>query len=133
MAKLNKVKSKKEQIVFPENVVRPVQAFLKVQLKQLENRRKSIKSEDPFEDPGRALDNAAIDTDAEEQFGHARSAAIGEQLERKMIQTRKALSRIKIGKYGICANCGDMIDTDRLVIYPEATLCVKCEKKKEKI
>ena len=57
---------------------------------------------------------------------------LSEELERKIIQTRKALTRIKIGKYGICEDCGEMIDTDRLMIYPEATLCAKCQKKREK-
>lgn len=131
MAKAKK-KSKKEQVRFPRQVVAPVGKFLKGQLKQLEARRKSIEGEDPFDIPGRTHDNAAVDTDAEEQFGHARVEAINEQLDRKIIQTRKALARIKIGKYGICSNCGNMIDTDRLMIYPEATLCVKCEKKNEK-
>jgi DnaK suppressor protein len=77
-------------------------------------------------------DNASPDTDAAEQFGHARVSAIKEQLDKKMIQTKKALARVKIGKYGICEDCGKMIDTDRLMIYPEATLCVKCETKREK-
>ena len=54
------------------------------------------------------------------------------QMERGIIQTRKALSRIKIGKYGICEDCGQMIDTDRLMIYPEATLCAKDARKREK-
>ena len=39
---------------------------------------------------------------------------------------------IKNKGYGICEDCGKMIDTDRLMIYPEATLCVSCEAKKEK-
>jgi len=38
---------------------------------------------------------------------------------------------IKIGKYGICEDCGQMIDTDRLIIYPETTLCAKDAAKRE--
>lgn len=125
-------KVKKNTVVFPRNLINPVVEFLSTQLKELEKRRKLIEKEDPFGVPGRATDNAAPDTDAEEQFGHARSSAIRRELDRKIIQTRKALSRARIGKYGICTNCGNMIDTDRLMIYPEATLCVKCESKREK-
>ena len=77
------------------------------------------------------IDNASPDTDAAEQFGHARASAIKEQLDRKIIQTKKALSMVKIGKYGICEDCAKMIDTDRLMIYPEATLCASCQKKRE--
>ena len=42
------------------------------------------------------------------------------------------MSRIKIGKYGLCERCAKFIDTDRLMILPESTLCVVCEKLKEK-
>ncbi|MBM3205879.1 conjugal transfer protein TraR, partial [Candidatus Shapirobacteria bacterium] len=58
--------------------------------------------------------------------------ALEGQINRKLIQIKKALSRLKIGKYGVCEKCGKMIDTDRLMIMPETTVCVKCEKKKEK-
>ncbi|KKQ45302.1 MAG: Transcriptional regulator, TraR/DksA family [Candidatus Woesebacteria bacterium GW2011_GWA1_37_8] len=119
-------------VAFPSKLVVPIGDFLQDKLAQLEKRKKQIEKEDPFEDSSRLMDNASPDADAEEQFGHARSAAIKEELDRKIIQTRKALTRIKIGKYGICEDCGEMIDTDRLIIYPEATLCAKCQKKREK-
>jgi len=83
-------------------------------------------------DESRVSDNASPDTDAAEQFGHARTSAIRDQLDRKIIQTKKALARVKIGNYGICEDCGEMIDTDRLMIYPEATLCANDAAKKEK-
>jgi DnaK suppressor protein len=98
----------------------------------LEKRKKDIESEDPFKDTSRIADNASPDADAAEQFGHARTTAIKEQLDRKIVQTKKAMTKVKLGTYGICENCGNMIDTDRLMIYPEATLCIKCEKKQEK-
>lgn len=117
---------------YPKDILTPVKGFLNDQLKNLKKRRKDIAESDPFEDVSRINDNASPDADAEEQFGHDRSVAVKEQLDRKIVQTRRALSRLKIGKYGVCENCGNMIDTDRLMIYPEATLCVTCEKKKEK-
>ena len=117
---------------FPTNVLAPVGKFLQDRLKFLETRKKEIAEEDPFKDASRLIDNASPDADAAEQFGHARTSAIKEQLDRRIIQTRKALSRVKIGRYGICEDCGQMIDTDRLVIYPEATLCAKCQAKREK-
>ncbi|MEK7497427.1 MAG: TraR/DksA C4-type zinc finger protein [Patescibacteria group bacterium] len=127
-----KVKVESKIPTFPMSLLIPIGSFLSGQLKKLEGNKKKITEEDPFANEARTGDNAAPDTEAEEQFGHARTLAIKEQLDRKIVQTRKALTRIKIGKYGICENCGKMIDTDRLVIFPEATLCVSCEKKKEK-
>ena len=109
----------------------PVGQFLQARLKLLERRKKVIEKDDPFKDPDRLLDNASPDTDAAEQFGHARTSAIKTELTKRIIQTRKALTRIKIGKYGLCEDCGKMIDTDRLMVMPEATLCALCGKKKE--
>lgn len=119
-------------ITFPGKLLSPVAKFLSDRLISLEKRRKEISREDPFKDSTRLIDNASPDADAYEQFGHARTVAIKEQLDRKIIQTRKALSRIKIGKYGICEDCGRMIDTDRLMVYPEATLCAEDQAKREK-
>jgi len=98
----------------------------------LERKKKAITEEDPFIDSRRISDNASPDTDMAEQIGHAKTKALENQINRKLIQIRKALTRIKIGKYGICERCGKMIDTDRLMIMPETTICVKCEKKKER-
>lgn len=125
-----KKEAPKEVIRFPMSVLRPVQGFLKGQLKTLEKQKKNLKEEDPFANQDRTEDNAALDTEAEEQFGHARTSALRNELDKRIIEVRKALTRIKIGKYGICENCGKMIDTDRLMVYPQATRCVSCEKKR---
>jgi len=125
-------KSKTTQVRFPASVLRPVGHFLQQRLANLQRHKKDIEEEDPFKDTGRLIDNASPDTDAAEQFGHARTSAIRNELTKRIIQTRKALSRVKIGKYGICDDCGQMIDTDRLMAYPEATLCAKDAAKREK-
>lgn len=130
MKKTNTTKA--ESLKFPSNILKPVGSFLADKLKVLEKRKKEIDREDPFKDSARTLDNASPDADAEEQFGHARTSALKSEIQRKIIQTRKALSRIKIGKYGICEDCGKIIDTDRLMVYPEATLCANDARKREK-
>jgi RNA polymerase-binding transcription factor DksA len=117
---------------FPDSIVAPVNGLLSGRLKTLEKRKKEISREDPFKDTERVNDNAAPDIEADEQFGHARTSALKSEIGRTIIQLRKALTRIKLGKYGICEECGQMIDTDRLMIYPEATLCTKDSRKREK-
>jgi len=128
--KLKKKDTTSQEIHFPATVLLPVSSFLQDQLKRLERQKRDLKEEDPFSNASRVDDNAALDTEAEEQFGHARTSAIRSELDKIIIQVRKALTRVKIGKYGICENCGKMIDTDRLMVYPEATRCVSCEKKR---
>lgn len=115
---------------FPFHILRPVKKELRKEEKQLIARKRALTKEDPFTDTSRLVDNAAIDTEAAEQAGHARVSAIKREIDRRLIQVRKALTRIKIGKYGICEKCGKMIDTDRLMVMPEATVCVKCKNEK---
>jgi len=119
-------------VKFPMSILRPIGEFLAREMKKLERRKKELSQTDPFADPGRLVDNASPDTDADEQFGHQKVTALQTQVDRRLIQIKKALARIKIGKYGICEVCGKMIDTDRLMIMPEVTICAECAKEKEK-
>ncbi|MEK7112423.1 MAG: TraR/DksA C4-type zinc finger protein [Patescibacteria group bacterium] len=128
----NKIEKKTDsKIAFPASVLSPVAKFLQARLALLKKRKKELGEEDPFKDTARIIDNASPDTEAAEQFGHARTSAIRQALTRKIIQTRTALARVRIGKYGICEDCGQMIDTDRLMVYPEATLCARDAAKRE--
>ncbi len=116
---------------FPADVLRPVKKFLHLEEKKLEQRKESLEKQDPFSNTARLTDNASPDADASEQFGHATNEALKKEVERKLIQVRKALTRIKIGKYGMCEKCGKMIDTDRLMVMPETTVCTECGKEKK--
>ncbi|MGB9911040.1 MAG: TraR/DksA C4-type zinc finger protein [Microgenomates group bacterium] len=119
------------RVKFPLSLLKPIAEFLKKESEDLEKKQKELKKADPFSDVDRVIDNAASDTEATEQFVHQQKSALQAEINRRLIQIRKALTRIKIGKYGICEKCGQMIDTDRLMIMPEATLCASCAKKKE--
>lgn len=125
-------KKKTGTLVFPASVLVPVSNYLTAKLHTLEKRKKDISKEDPFTDSARTDDNAATDIEADEQFGHARTSAINKEITKNIIGIRKALTRIKFGKYGICEECGQMIDTERLIANPAATLCAKDAAKREK-
>lgn len=43
-------------------------------------------------------------------------------------QINNALNNVENGTYGICSNCGQKIEEDRLEIIPETTLCCHCAK-----
>ena len=120
------------RVAFPASLLEPIKQFLHLEEKKLNERKKKLEEQDPFKDPKRLADNASSDADAAEQFGHANVEGLKKEIDRKLVQVRKALTRTKVGKYGICEKCGGMIDTDRLTVFPEATICVKCEKKKER-
>lgn len=120
------------KINFPGKILEPVRKFLTGEEKRLLWRKKKLSAEDPFTDVSRVVDNAALDTEAAEQVGHARVSALKREMDKRLIQIRKALTRLKLGKYAICEQCGQMIDTDRLMIRPDATTCINCEKKKSR-
>ena len=40
----------------------------------------------------------------------------------------KALQQARQGRYGICEGCGNPIDSTRLEVLPEATLCITCQR-----
>ncbi|MFA5749675.1 MAG: TraR/DksA C4-type zinc finger protein [Candidatus Shapirobacteria bacterium] len=125
-------KNKKESIIkkLPINLLSPIRRFLEIQLLKLKRTKKNLKKGDPFVDNERTLENS-VEEDLDEQIGHFDVEIKVKFLSKQIVQLRKALTRIKIGKYGICEKCEKMIDTDRLAINPEATTCVKCEKEKE--
>jgi DnaK suppressor protein len=116
-------------IKFPLKVLKPVQKHLKQEEAKLNKRKQDLEAEDPFKDEGRVNDNASVDTDVKEKVGHERVAALKTEVEKTLIRVRKALTRIKLGKYGLCDRCKRMINTDRLAIDPAADLCIKCASK----
>lgn len=122
----------KTMIKFPSQVLAGIKKYLEDRKSNVEHQLKELKKEDPFEDKTRLLDQAANDSEANQKAGHERTQVLINQMNAVLIETRKALTKIKIGNYGICDKCKKMIDTDRLAAMPTATLCVNCAKKKTK-
>lgn len=115
----------------PMRFVASIKNMLVTKEKDLVSRRRKLKKEDPFADSSRTMDNAALDDEVSEQVGHERVQAIRSEMDNTLTRIRKALTRIKLGKYGVCASCGKRIDVNRLLINPTAEYCVPCESKME--
>lgn len=114
-------------IQIPGKVLTPIRHYLLHEQQKLLKRKDELKKEDPFEDAARVDDNADIGQEASEQWGHQRVEALKFEIDKMLIRVRKTLTKIKIGRYGLCENCGKLIDTDRLAINPTAELCISCE------
>ena len=119
------------KIKFPRSILLPLIKYLKGEKKRLKETKDELKKEDPFVIGNRDDDNS-IDSEVAETVEHDRSSAMRSQVTRSIIEIRKTLTRIKLGKYGICASCGKMIDTDRLAVNLTAEYCMMCETSKEK-
>lgn len=108
-----------------------IKNVLENQKSNIEKQLSRLRREDPF----LATDRSRIEepgTVAMEEDGHRRVETSIKEGERLLGQIKKALSKIGVGKYGICDNCANPIDPKRLEAFPMASLCMACESKKKK-
>ena len=117
--------------MFPKKLLLPILSYLKKEERKLKRKKKDLKEGDHVTNKGRVDDNADLICEAAEQEGHQRYEALTREIDKILIRIKKAMTRIKLGKYGICDGCGKMIDTDRLAIDPTASRCVNCKRDAE--
>lgn len=74
------------------------------------------------------FDNIGNDEDenASEVEEYTDNLAVEDSLEKQLKEIREALERINNETYGICENCQQEIDIERLKAYPVAKTCLKC-------
>lgn len=99
--------------------------------RRIDEQEKQIKSEDPSTQDGMGNRNPEFEDEANDENRRTFAQTTVASLENMKIQIKKALARMNIGKYGICERCGNPIDKARLEAFPEATLCLSCEKLRE--
>lgn len=109
---------------FPSDILESLRVHLEEDKEKTLARVSELNSQDPFTDTDRANDNAASDSDANEESSHDRFAAMVDELKKHVADIDAALIRIGNGTYGYCVKCGNMIDTDRLAILPTAMFCI---------
>jgi RNA polymerase-binding protein DksA len=86
-------------------------------------------SEDSGEDA--VYDNHLADT-ATETYDRELDYTLEENSEHVLADIDAALKRIADGVYGICTNCGTRIPEERLEARPSATLCIDCQRDRER-
>lgn len=59
--------------------------------------------------------------------------AVVEQRQRLLHQMHTAYQRLEAGMYGVCEDCHTPILQERLEALPWATLCVKCQSRRERL
>lgn len=65
------------------------------------------------------------------EYEQSLNITLAESAEKELERIREALKKIDNGSYGICENCQEPINIERLKILPYAKLCIKCEREKE--
>ena len=110
----------------PKEFINFVKRQLQKKEKELQVEQSSLMKEDPYLEAGRTEANSeymdeAILEDTRKNVSDARMSIV----QGMLLQVKKALAAIKIGKYGICEVCGKPIDKARLKAYPQATRCLE--------
>lgn len=97
--------------------------------KQLEARLRELNARiDEIEGDLRTPRSASWEDRATETEGDEVLDALEDSAMAEVAEIRKALERIEDGTYGICATCGEDINTKRLQALPYATQCINCAK-----
>lgn len=68
----------------------------------------------------------SVEEAAPEIAAYEATLPVEHSLELKLKNINNALKRIENNNYGICQNCRQEIDTERLKAIPEAETCLKC-------
>jgi DnaK suppressor protein len=71
---------------------------------------------------------ASLERQADEVEEYTTRLPLERNLEIKLAAVTLALEKIKKGTYGICDHCGKAILPERLEFFPQANLCVDCQK-----
>lgn len=113
-----------------EELKKELEIKLKEEKERLENELKRFAKptdnpeefETKYEDFGDDRDDNASEVEK-----YSDDVALENNLEMQLRDVNDALERITNGSYGICNNCKEEIDIERLKAYPAARTCVKCE------
>ncbi|KKS31834.1 MAG: Transcriptional regulator, TraR/DksA family [candidate division WWE3 bacterium GW2011_GWF1_42_14] len=110
----------------PKEFVELIKRQLVKKEKELQKEQANLIKEDPYLEKGRTDSNSeymdeAILEDTRKSVTDAQLSIV----QTALIEVKRALAAIKIGKYGICEVCGEPIDKARLKAYPQATTCLE--------
>jgi RNA polymerase-binding protein DksA len=98
-------------------------------IENLHEDHKGSLSEETGEDA--VFDNHLGDT-ATETYDRELDYTLEENSEHVLADIDAALKRIEDGTYGTCTTCGKQIPEERLEARPSATLCIDCQRKRER-
>ena len=92
-------------------------------VEQLKNGDIHTNKDDLYDD----VDAASVDTDHNLLFRiRGREAHLIKKIN-------EALEQLDAGTYGVCAECGEDINVERLKARPVAPLCIACKEEQEKM
>lgn len=70
--------------------------------------------------------------EATEAFELEKRLALEQRTKERLAKIEHSLHKFEEGTYGLCDNCGQPIDPDRLEALPHASMCLNCKAKQAK-
>lgn len=117
-----------------KKTLKEFQDLLEKEKKELEeklNELNSQKKEMAIKTPDfMALEDSSVEADEVEELNNLLS--LKSVWENNLYRINQALEKMVKGTYGICEECGELIEIERLKIEPAAQICVNCIKKRNK-
>jgi len=115
------------------NIMKPTASRAKIDIEKLELARNDVLEDmEHLRVDLRNMAEPSADEADLDAYEREKTLALIQTLERKLDSINHALHMARNGTYGICESCGERIDPARLEILPEATLCLDCQRKKER-
>ena len=68
---------------------------------------------------------------ATDLFEHELALGLNQKIRERVAEVEAALARIGAGTYGVCEDCHEKIDEERLRALPRARRCVACQQRAE--
>ncbi len=113
------------------NTLDKIKKLLVRKQKKVEEDLKTLEKDDPVMSGG-PIESSEPGTDSWLADVHSRAVAVKISLQQILERTKKALEKLKSGKYGRCEKCNKMIEAERLGVMPDAHLCISCSQKSSK-
>ena len=114
---------KTEQLEYFRRILLEKKEDVEGRVEQLKNGDIHTNKDDLYDD----VDAASVDTDHNLLFRiRGREAHLIKKID-------EALEQIDAGTYGVCAECGENINIERLKARPVAPLCIACKEEQEKM
>lgn len=95
------------------------------------DKRKIARDIDALETQMRAEVDPDVDEGDPGLAVQAVTAALLNNARQKAEAIERALNQARSGDYGMCEDCNQPIDPERLKIFPQSTLCVPCKMARE--
>ncbi len=100
---------------------------LEKEKKRLLEQLEQIRSSGPTENRREGSPFGKREEEATETAELENRMALEKRTLGQLAEVEYALAKFDKGTYGICENCGQTIDVDRLEALPQATLCMACK------